>query len=157
MAELIRMRWEESSVRFGTVRLYASKTKRWRTIKAPAAALLIEKRKTDGLGGELRVLTHPDDWYRKILKQASDRVGIRYGQKVSGGWTVHDLRHTCLTNLAIAGLPIHPIKEYAGHAFIVDTQRYLKVMPQSVELAANVSDRLANLSSGSGESLKFVP
>src|SRR5688572_5254290 len=34
MAELLRMRWEESSIRFGTVKLYSSKTKKWRTIKA---------------------------------------------------------------------------------------------------------------------------
>ena len=31
MAELLRMRWEESSIRFGTVKLYSSKTKKWRS------------------------------------------------------------------------------------------------------------------------------
>src|SRR5260370_8129128 len=35
MAELLRMRWEESDVRFGTVKRYSSKTKKWRTIKTP--------------------------------------------------------------------------------------------------------------------------
>jgi hypothetical protein len=34
MAELRRMRWEESDVRFETLKLYSSKTKKWRTIKA---------------------------------------------------------------------------------------------------------------------------
>jgi len=38
MAEILRMKWEESSERFGTVKLYSSKTQKWRTIKAPAAA-----------------------------------------------------------------------------------------------------------------------
>jgi len=39
MAELLRMRWEESDVRFGTVKLYSSKTKKWRTIKAQLTSL----------------------------------------------------------------------------------------------------------------------
>jgi len=147
MAELLRMRWEESDVRFGTVKLYSSKTKKWRTIKAPSAATLIANRKAAGQGGSTRVLTHPDHWYRDILGQASESVGIRYGQRVPGAWTIHDLRHTCLTNLAMAGVPINGIKEYAGHASIVETQKYLKFMPQSVDLAASVSSRLAALAS----------
>jgi integrase len=127
------------------VKLYSSKTKKWRTIKAPSAASLIAQRKADGHGGPTHVLTHPDHWFRDILKEVSESLGIRYGQTVPGGWTIHDLRHTCLTNLALAGVPINGIKEYAGHASIVETQKYLKFMPQSVELAASVSTRLAAL------------
>ena len=145
IAELKRMRWEECDVRFGTVKLYSSKTKKWRTIKAPSAATLITSQKLAGAGGTTRVLTRPDHWYRDVLGQASESIGIRYGQRVPGGWTIHDLRHTCLTNLAIAGVPINGIKEYAGHASIVETQKYLKFMPQSIDLAASVSSRLAVL------------
>ena len=153
MAELMRMRWEECDVRFGTVKLYSSKTKKWRTIKAPSAATLIASQKLAGAGGGTRVLTRPDHWYRDVLGQASESVGIRYGQKVPGGWTIHDLRHTCLTNLAMAGVPINGIKEYAGHASIVETQKYLKFMPQSIDLAASVSNRLATLANvGNGSS-----
>lgn len=145
MAELLRMRWEESDLRFGTVKLFSSKTKQWRTIKAPSAANLIASRKADGRGGATHVLTRPDHWFRGILKEASESVDIRYGQRIPGGWCPHDLRHTCLTNLALAGVPINGIKEYAGHASIVETQKYLKFMPQSVDLAADVSTRLAVL------------
>jgi integrase len=153
MAELMRMRWEECDVRFGTVKLYSSKTKKWRTIKAPSAATLITSQKLAGAGGATRVLTRPDHWYRDVLGQASESIGIRYGQRVPGGWTIHDLRHTCLTNLAIAGVPINGIKEYAGHASIVETQKYLKFMPQSIDLAASVSSRLAVLANvGNGSS-----
>ncbi len=145
MAELLRMRWEESSPRFGTVKLYSSKTKKWRTIKTPAAAELIANRKAAGIGGADRVLTNPDHWYRKIFKRASESVGISYGQSTPGAWTIHDLRHTCLTNLAIAGVPINGIQGYAGHASIIETQKYLKFMPQSIDLAADISTRLAQL------------
>ena len=147
MAELRRMRWEESNVRFGSVKLYSSKTKKWRTINAPSATTLIAQRKAEGEGGGSRVLTQPDHWFRDILKEASESIGIRYGQTVRGGWCPHDLRHTCLTNLALSGVPINGIKEYAGHASILETQKYLKFMPQSIDLAASVSTRLATLAS----------
>ncbi len=143
MAEVRRMRWDESSDRFGTVKLYSSKTKKWRTIKVPAAAELIATRRKQGLGTETRVLVCTDYWLRDVLCQASESVGIRYGQNVPGGWCPHDLRHTCLTNLAMSGVPINGIKEFAGHSSIVETQRYLKFMPESIDNAARVTSKLA--------------
>src|ERR1700730_7751448 len=92
-----------------------------------------------------RVLTHPITGIATSWDKLSKVVGIRYGQRVPGGWTTHDLRHTCLTNLAMAGVRINGIKEYAGHASIVETRKYLKFMPQSIDLAASVSTRLAAL------------
>lgn len=145
MAELLRMKWDEASVRFGTVKLFSTKTGKWRTIKAPAAAELIAKRKEQKLGGTTLVLTQPDHWYRDIFRQISEALNIPYGQRVAGGWTIHDIRHTCLTHLALNGMPLHGIKEYAGHASIVETQRYLKYMPQQIELGANISSKLAEL------------
>jgi integrase len=48
----------------------------------------------------------------------SKQLNIPYGQNTSGGWTPHDIRHTCLTNLALDGVPLHGIMEFAGHASI---------------------------------------
>jgi len=62
--------------------------------------------------------------------------------------------------MALAGVPINGIKEYAGHASIVETQKYLKFMPQSVDLAASVSSRLAELANvdpGSNNHIKKKP
>src|SRR5258707_551942 len=145
MAEVRRMRWDESSERFGTVKLYSSKTKKWRTLRAPSAASLIAERKVANHQDAILLLLCSDHRIRKILKKVSESVDIRYGQNVLDGWCPHDLRHTCLTNLAVAGVPLNGIKEYAGHASIVETQRYLKFMPESIELAARQSTRLAQL------------
>ena len=128
--ELLRMRWDESSEHFGTVKLYSSSRKEWRTIRVPAAAALIAKRKLEGRGNETLVFLCPDHCIRKVLCEASESVGIPYGQNVEGGWCPNDLRHTFLVHLALAGVPIHSIKEYAGHASIVETQRYLKYIPE---------------------------
>ena len=37
---------------------------------------------------------------------------------------LHDLRRTCLTNLANRGFPMHQLKAYAGHANITTTAKY---------------------------------
>jgi hypothetical protein len=122
-----------------------------RTIKAPAAAALIAKRRQKEKAAPT-VFGCPDHWIRGVLQTASESVGVIYGQQVPGGWCPHDLRHTCLTNLALAGVPLNGIKEYAGHSSIVETQRYLKFMPESIELAAMVTSRLAELTRATAES-----
>ena len=48
----------------------------------------------------------------------------------------HDLRHTGLTWMADAGVPIHVLKDIAGHGHITTTQRYLHPDRRSVALAA---------------------
>ncbi|HYU97368.1 MAG TPA: tyrosine-type recombinase/integrase [Pyrinomonadaceae bacterium] len=122
MAELRRMKLDESSVRFGTVKLKSTKTSgKVRTIKAPAAAELIAQRREAKLGGPIRVLTQDDKWFRDAFREISESLNILYGQRIPGGWTIHDLRHTCLSNLALEGMPLHAIKEYAGHKNITET------------------------------------
>lgn len=145
-AELRRMKWDESSARFGTVKLKSIKTGgRWRTNKIPGAAQLIADRRAAKLGGAVRVLTKEYEYFSDTFKTVSETLGIVYGQRVPGGWTIHDLRHTCLSDLALHGMPLHAIKEFAGHANISETLKYLKYMPQQIELGAKVSTRLGLL------------
>jgi integrase len=47
----------------------------------------------------------------------------------------HDLRHTGLTWMADAGVPIHVLQKIAGHGSITTTQRYLHPDRQSIENA----------------------
>jgi uncharacterized Zn finger protein (UPF0148 family) len=42
-------------------------------------------------------------------------------------------------------MPLHAIKEFAGHANISETLRYLKYMPQQIELGAKVTSKLGLL------------
>ena len=145
-AELKRMKWDESNVRFGIVKLKSTKTGgKTRPIKVPGAAELIAQRKAAKLGGSERVLTKEYEWFKETFKTISESLDIPYGQRVQGGWTIHDLRHTCLSNLALEGMPLHAIKEFAGHSNISETLRYLKYMPQQIELGAKISSKLGLL------------
>ncbi len=144
-AELKRMKWDESSVRFGTIKLKSTKTGgRTRTITVPDAARLIAKRH-QAFVGNARVLTAEYEYFSETFKVVSESLNIPYGQRVENGWTIHDLRHTCLTNLALEGIPLHAIKEFAGHRNISETIRYLKYMPQQMELGAQISSKLGLL------------
>lgn len=56
----------------------------------------------------------------------------------------HDLRHTGLTWMADAGVPMHVLRKIAGHASLATTQRYLHPDRRSVEMAgAALSAHLA--------------
>jgi integrase len=48
----------------------------------------------------------------------------------------HDLRHTGLTWMADAGVPVHVLRKIAGHGSLTTTQRYLHPDRQSVTEAA---------------------
>ncbi len=62
------------------------------------------------------------------------RAGIETG-------TFHDLRRTCLSNWVAQGLPLHEVKELAGHASIETTERfYLAVRTDVVDRARVASE-----------------
>lgn len=44
----------------------------------------------------------------------------------------HDLRHTGLTWMADAGVPVHVLRKIAGHGSLTTTQRYLHPNMQSI-------------------------
>jgi integrase len=44
----------------------------------------------------------------------------------------HDLRHTGLTWMADAGVPVHVLRKIAGHGSLITTQRYLHPDAQSI-------------------------
>jgi len=72
----------------------------------------------------------------------------------------HDLRHTGLTWMADAGVPVHVLRKIAGHGSLVTTQRYLHPDSQSITAAgAALSAHLSAMTvewSQSGSKLRLV-
>ncbi|CAM00452.1 site-specific recombinase XerD [Saccharopolyspora erythraea NRRL 2338] len=66
-----------------------------------------------------------------VLRDATswDEVATRLGYE---HLRRHDLRHTGLTWMADAGVPVHHLRKIAGHASLATTQRYLHPDRQSV-------------------------
>lgn len=70
----------------------------------------------------------------------------------------HDLRHTGLTSMADAGVPVHVLRKIAGHGSLSTTQRYLH--PDASTIAAAGESLSAFLSaprSPSGPQLRALP
>jgi integrase len=66
----------------------------------------------------------------------------------------HGLRHTGLTWMADAGVPVHSLRKIAGHGSLMTTQRYLHPDRQSV---ANAGELLSkHLSAKVGRNLRVV-
>ncbi len=66
----------------------------------------------------------------------------------------HGLRHTGLTWMADAGVPLHILRKIAGHGSLTTTQRYLHPDLQSVTDAGDLLSR--HLGSRSGPNLRVV-
>ncbi|MFU8854318.1 tyrosine-type recombinase/integrase [Micromonospora sp. SL1-18] len=69
----------------------------------------------------------------------------------------HDLRHTGLTWMADAGVPVHVLRKIAGHGSLTTTQRYLHPDRQSItDAGAALSAHLKARRSPNGPQLRAV-
>lgn len=69
-----------------------------------------------------------------VLRDAThwDEVVIKLGHE---HLRRHDLRHTGLTWMADAGVPLHVLRKIAGHGSLTTTQRHLHPDKRSIEMA----------------------
>lgn len=70
--------------------------------------------------------------WRRALKE-SGIEGVRF----------HDLRHTCGSWMAKAGVPVYDIKEVLGHAHIATTMRYVHVSETAKQQAVSALEKIA--------------
>ncbi|MBA3322499.1 MAG: site-specific integrase [Pyrinomonadaceae bacterium] len=134
--------WERIDPEKGTLQLYFYKTKKWRVILVPAVVELLMRRKAEGRGTDSHAFDMRDHNIRKAFRTVSRACEIPYGRKTTGGWSPHDLRHTCLSYLLHSGVDIATVRDFAGHASIVETSRYVHSTDASRLLAAQASATL---------------
>lgn len=139
------IRWIDIDEEHGTVLLRAGKTGKNRIIVAPEVVAVIVQRYRDGFGDDTHAFACRDHWIRSVFREASEQCGIIYGQRAVGGWTVHDLRHTSLTNLLAEGADIATVRDWAGHASLAETTKYVHSTAKSRQIAAQASTALVRL------------
>jgi len=64
------------------------------------------------------------------------------------GDSVHILRHTFCSHLAMRGAPARAIQELAGHQDLVTTQRYMHLSSAAIEGAIRLLEQRAGTRSG---------
>jgi integrase len=72
---------------------------------------------------------YPHNTWMRLLKRIEKSEGIRIdkGYHMSG---FHLFRHTFATNALASGIDIRTVQEWLGHSSIVQTQRYLNLLPE---------------------------
>ena len=82
---------------------------------------------------------------RRAFRKACRRAGI------GEDWTPRELRHTGISLLSLAGLPIEEVARIAGHSTTVTTQRvYRRELRPVIAEGAAAIDKLFPLAAASG-------
>lgn len=139
------IKWTDINRNGGTVRLFSGKTGKERIIYVPSVVDILLERKRARLGDAVHAFNFRDHWVRKVFSNASKECKIPYGQKTPGGWTVHDLRHTCLTNLLQNGVDLATVRDFAGHSSIGETSKYVHTTEKSKMILAQAASNLIAL------------
>jgi integrase len=129
-----------------------TKGKRARAVPLIEEVRPLVERRLDEVGHDpaARVFTGPRGGRisTAVLRDAThwDEVVTRLGYE---HLRRHDLRHTGLTWMADAGVPVHVLRKIAGHGSLVTTQRYLHPDGQSIAEAGTALSAHLALEKGS--------
>jgi integrase len=137
-----------------------TKGKRARTVPLIDEVRPLVQRRLDAAGHDpaARLFTGPRGGHitTAVLRDAThwDEVVTQLGYE---HLRRHDLRHTGLTWMADAGVPVHVLRKIAGHGSLVTTQRYLHPDDRSIAAAgAALSAHLTAKWSPDGPQLRLV-
>lgn len=77
-----------------------------------------------------------EDYVLPAMAPASlSRAAIRDGERSGVGGSIHSLRHTFGTHMAMHGVPVRVLKELMGHSSIKTTERYMHVAQEHLKAA----------------------
>ena len=108
----------------------------WQTGTARLLPRLLERRKTGPLfltERRARLALPSSD-----LDAGSGRARLSYRraaqvfEEASGGWTLHQLRHSALTHAAEAGANTSTLLAFSGHTSVTSLARYARVSPEAL-------------------------
>ncbi len=117
--EILNLTWDRVDMKAREVRLRPEDTKSGKGRTIPMCAELYSV--FDGIprhihGGHVFLYQgKPVRDIRAGLKTGCKEAGLKYGRSVEGGFVMHDLRHTFVTNMRKAGVPESVIMEITGH------------------------------------------
>ena len=113
-SELLSLRWENVDFAAGTVRIYASKTKTYRTVPInPEFLKRMEVERDQSVSGYvIEYMGRGLTTIRKSFKNACQRAGITYQTRM------YDLRHLFATTLLSKGADLAAVSKMMGHATV---------------------------------------
>lgn len=139
--EILDLRWKDVDLVRGVIRIPQPKTKNAKTI--PISETLRELLGVLPRGiGEAHVFTRRSGcaWEPSKLRRAFDVAKTL--AKLRDELTIHSLRHTHASWLAIEGVPIRTIQELLGHSSYRTTEKYAHLSPAHLADAVNLIGKI---------------
>jgi len=139
--EIFRLKWQDVDFKNNLIHIRDPKSGENRTafmspeVKKELLSLREEKKKSDYVftnSKDKPFKEVPEVWKGIIKKLGFNKNVTDRREKV----VFHTLRHTFCSWLAMEGVPLHVIKELAGHKTIQMTERYSHLMPDVKKKAA---------------------
>ena len=134
-SELLSLRWQDIDFKDGTIRIYASKTKTYRTVPINPDFLkrMEEVSKSSISGYVIEYMGRGLTTIRKAFKNACQRAGITYPTRM------YDLRHLFATTLLSKGADLAAVSKMMGHSTVKMTaDTYYHYMEGEKERAVNL-------------------
>jgi integrase len=129
--EILKLTWDKVNLKTRLINLEAKDTKDRESRKVPICKeLYLELKNIPRAIHDDHVFLYkgkPIKDARRGLKAACQKVGIKYGRSIPGGFVFHDFRHTFNTNMRKAGVPESVIMEITGHSTREMFDRYNSV------------------------------
>jgi len=118
--EAVNLRWPQINLKRREITLAASDTKddEARVVPIPESfiTILVSIPRNLHCDNIFRYKSLPVRSIRAALRKACEKTEIPYGRKTENGLTVHDLRHTFVTNMRRAGVDETVIMKIIGHS-----------------------------------------
>ena len=113
-SELLSLKWDDVDFKNGVVRIYASKTKSYRSIPINQSFLkrLEQEKATSQTDYVIEYMGRNLTTIRKAFKNACKRAGITYSTRM------YDLRHLFATTLLNKGADLAAVSKLMGHSTV---------------------------------------
>jgi len=138
-SELLALKWDHIDFEKGVAKIYASKTKTYRSV--PIAPALLEKmkgKKPSSMSGYvIEWRGQPIGMIRKGFRSACERAGIKYPVRM------YDLRHLFATTMLSKGADLAAVSKLLGHSMIsTTTSHYYHCLEGEKERAVSLLPEL---------------
>lgn len=101
-----------------------TKSRKWRDIPL-----------TDGAKEALEVLGKERFVLPRIAPPSLSRAFVQEAQRIALPGSLHSLRHTYISHLVMAGVPLRTVQVLAGHAHFTTTEKYAHLAPNHLQQA----------------------
>lgn len=131
--EFANLEWDDVDLERGFIKITNKAhwhTKSKRTRQVPIPDNIVEDLKRLRQISPEKPFRYSNDYLTRKLRKACEKVEIE-------PVTVHDLRHTFASRLAMKGVSLYTISKLLGHQEISTTQIYAKFLPDSLREVVN--------------------